>query len=230
MVDPRLERLDSVRGRLSSACRRAGRDPGDVTLVAVSKRQPLEALEALYDLGLRDFGESWIQAWRERVDALGGGRGLRWHLIGPVQTNKAKYIAKAPPALLHTVDRPALVGALAKRLDPACPLPCLLQVNIDREPQKAGALPEELDALADLVAATPALTLRGVMCIPRAAPPEASRPAFARTRALAEAVGDRIEGGPPAISMGMSGDFDVAIEEGATLVRVGTALFGPRAY
>jgi len=220
-----------IAARIEAACAAAGRPAGDVTLVAVSKRQPEALVRRLAARGQRDFGENIVQAWRERIEALADLPSLRWHLIGPVQTNKAKYVARTPPALLHTIDRTSLVAALDKHLDPAAPLPALVQVNVDREPQKSGCLPEALDALVDAVCAAPGLSFRGLMCIPRFADDaEETRPAFATLRALGERVRDRVPDRRVELSMGMSGDFEVAIAEGATLVRVGTALFGERAY
>ncbi|MEZ4268980.1 MAG: YggS family pyridoxal phosphate-dependent enzyme [Myxococcota bacterium] len=227
------QRYDAVRERIGEACRAAGRRVEDVTLVAVSKRHPDEAVRALAALGQVDFGENLVQAFEARHETL-QDLGLAWHLIGPVQTNKARHIAACRPALLHTIDRASLVDALARRLDgagPPGPLPVLIQVDIDREAQKSGCAPEDVDALADLVAASPALSLRGLMCIPRPAAVASPRAAFARMRDLLEGVADRLDAarGAPVLSMGMSDDFADAIAEGSTLVRVGTAIFGARA-
>ncbi|MCB9734928.1 MAG: YggS family pyridoxal phosphate-dependent enzyme [Deltaproteobacteria bacterium] len=221
--------LARIEARVAEACRAAGRARDEVLLLAVSKEQPLESLCALHDAGVRDFGENRVQAYVQRTMDLAARADIRWHLIGPVQTNKARFLAEHRPALLHTVDRDALVAALEKRLDAGDPpLPCLLELNVDREPQKAGVLPEGLDALADRVAASPRLALRGVMAIPAQGERDAVRAAFDRVRQAAETVRDRVSGGPPVLSMGMSGDFEDAIACGSTLVRVGTALFGPR--
>lgn len=220
------ERLQEIEERLAAACRRSGRERAEVTLVAVSKRQPDEAVRALAGLGVCDFGENLVQPWLGRIATL-GDLAARWHVIGPLQTKKARSIAAGQPFLVHTVDRPRLVAALASHWDAPEPLEVLIQVNVDREPQKAGCPPEGVGGLADLVAATPCLRLRGLMCIPR--PPAAGPPsaAFAATRRLAEAISDRASG-PLIVSMGMSSDFEEAIGAGSTLVRVGTALFGPR--
>ncbi len=223
------ERLAAVRARIASACAAAGRDPAEITLLAVSKRHPDAAVRALAAQGLVDFGENLVQAWSARLTSLPDLQ-VRWHLIGPIQTNKAKVIAAGRPHLLHTLDRPALVDALEARLT-GPPLDVLLQVNVDREPQKAGCLPEEADALADRVAASPALRLRGLMTIPRPSDEADPRPAFAALRGLGERLQDRIDpagGASPILSMGMSDDLEAAIAEGSTLVRVGTALFGSR--
>ena len=221
-------RLDQVREGVVEAARAAGRDPRGVTLVAVSKRQPDSAVLAAYRAGQRDFGENLVQAWRGRLDALGAVTPeARWHLIGALQSNKAKLVAAGRPALLHTVDRASLVDALERRLGATPPLAVLLEVNVDGEPQKAGVLPDELDALADRVARSAALSLRGLMCIPKPQPVGAPRAAFARTRELLRDIADRISG-EPVLSMGMSADYADAIAEGSTLVRVGTAVFGAR--
>ena len=228
----RLQGPAGIEERIAAACRQAGRERGDVALVAVSKEQPDDAIRAFHALGVRDFGENKVQALAGRIERLADLAGLRWHAIGPVQSNKAKDIARLRPALVHTIDRAELVHALARRLETAAgPLPCLIQVNVDREPQKAGVLPESVGALADLVAATPTLECHGLMAIPRPLD-EVGADALARSfegmRALLEDVSDRLAPGPRVLSMGMSDDFELAISHGATLVRVGTALFGPR--
>ncbi len=227
------ERYEAVRQRVAEACGAAGRPVDDVTLVAVSKRHTDEAVRAVAALGQVDFGENLVQAFEGRNRSL-QDLGLRWHLIGPVQTNKARHLAACRPALLHTIDRAALVEALSRRLDgaaPPGPLNVLIQVDIDREAQKSGCAPEDVDALVDLVSASPALRLRGLMCIPRPASVASPRAAFARTRALLDGISDRLDAtaGPAVLSMGMSDDFADAIAEGSTLVRVGTAIFGARA-
>lgn len=219
-------RYAEIQRRIAGAAQAAGRDPSEITLVAVSKRQPVSLLEELVALGHRDFGENLIQAWRSRLD-VAALEPVRWHLIGPLQTNKAKYVARTPPACLHTVDRPALIDALGARLAPEAPLDVLLQINVDREPQKAGCLPEDLDGLVDATCETPGLRFRGLMAIPRPHLAGAPVAAFEAMRSLLDSVTDRVSG-VPELSMGMSGDFEEAIGHGGTIVRVGTALFGPR--
>ncbi len=223
---PLAERLEAARTRIATACRTAGRAPNEVTLLAASKRQSDELIAAYAALGVTDFGENQVQSWQGRLERL-GDLDLRWHLIGMLQTNKAKHVAKHPPVMIHTIDRVPLVNALRTRLDPQARVDCLIEVNIDREAQKAGCDPLAIDVLADKVAEAPNLVLRGLMCIPR---PRADGPptaAFARTRELVERIGDRVKG-TPVLSMGMSGDFEAAIAEGSTMVRLGTALFGGR--
>jgi pyridoxal phosphate enzyme (YggS family) len=183
---------------------------------------------------VRDLGENRVQALSARVETFGGPP-LAWHLIGPVQTNKVRDLARLGGALamVHTVDRVALVEAFEARWDRQSPLDVCLQVNVDREATKAGCDPDALDALADRVAASPVLRLRGLMAIPAPGDATSLRRAFATLRQLSERVADRVAT-PPAglprveLSMGMSDDFPLAIAEGATLVRVGSALFGPR--
>ncbi len=220
------ERYAAVERRVEEAARRAGREADEVTLIAVSKRQPHALLTELANLGHLDFGENLIQSWRARLE-LPELADIRWHLLGPVQTNKVKFIARHPPSCLHTVDRASLIEALGARLHSDAPMDVLLQVNVDHEPQKAGCLPEDLQGLADRICETPGVTLRGLMAIPK--PPSSGPPqsAFSTLRRLAESIADRIPGSP-VLSMGMSGDFEAAIAEGSTHVRVGTAIFGPR--
>ncbi|MEC9073344.1 MAG: YggS family pyridoxal phosphate-dependent enzyme [Myxococcota bacterium] len=220
------DRYSRVCETVAEACACAGRDPADVTLVAISKRQTETSVEALLKLGHLDLGENLVQAWRERAQRF-TNTDIRWHLVGAVQTNKAKYIAASPPSLLHTVDRSSLVEALQRRIPRERPLKCLIQVNVDQEAQKAGCAPDELDRLADEVLASQSLQLCGLMCIPRPVDGQTPRAAFARTRQLLEQISDRLPRNA-ILSMGMSGDYEAAIAEGSTLVRVGTAIFGPR--
>jgi pyridoxal phosphate enzyme (YggS family) len=227
-------RLAAIEGGIADACARAGRARGEVRLVAVSKEQTEAAVAELQALGVREFGENRVQALAGRVATFGGAP-LVWHLIGPVQTNKVRDLARLEGALamVHTIDREALVEAFDARWPASRPLEVCLQVNVDREATKAGCDPDALDVLADRVAASPVLRLRGLMAIPAPGDPTSLRRAFATLRHLSERVRDRVaapSAGRPLIelSMGMSDDFPLAIAEGATLVRVGSALFGPR--
>jgi pyridoxal phosphate enzyme (YggS family) len=228
-------RLAAVQERIARAAARAGRRPEDITLVGVSKRQPAEAVAALVAAGLAHCGENFVQEAREKIPRvaalLGAGpRAPRWHFIGRLQSNKAKLAAELFD-VVEAVDRPELAHALdAHAAAAGRTLEVLLQVNVSGEAQKGGAAPEALAALARAVAALPRLRLTGLMTIPAAAErPEDVRPAFARLRELRDGL-CRDAGGLtlPELSMGMSADFEVAIEEGATIVRVGTALFGAR--
>jgi pyridoxal phosphate enzyme (YggS family) len=221
-MDP-TENYRLVHERVRAAAHRAGHA---VRLVAVSKTQPAGAVRALAALGQRAFGENYVQEALSKQREL-ADPALEWHAIGPLQSNKAREVAEHFH-WLQSLDRIKLVEPLA-RLRPAAsaPLNVLIQVNIDDESSKSGCAPDAVDALAAAIAAAPRLTLRGLMAIPAPAPPDARRAAFARMRTLFERLRDGYSG-VDTLSMGMSDDFELAIAEGATLVRVGSALFGPR--
>lgn len=226
------ERLAAVRGRIADAAVRAGRRPDEVTLVGASKRIAAERVAAAVAAGLADLGENYVQEARGKIAQVAARVPVapRWHGIGALQRNKAKE-AVGLFEMIHTVDRASLATSLARHAAAAGrALPVLLQVNLSREPQKAGAAEEELPALLAACAGLEGLAVRGLMAIPAPGPgPEATRPAFARLRALRERLRATADGRELVhLSMGMSADFEVAIEEGATIVRVGTALFGPR--
>ncbi len=211
-------RLAQVREEIARSCAAAGRDPKSVRLVAVSKTQPLDRVRAAAAAGQTLFGENYAQELREKTDALPE---LEWHFIGALQSNKAKLVV-GRAALIHTCDRAALARELSKRAAAlGATQRVLLEVNTGREPQKSGVVPEEVATLLAAVRALPALECRGLMCIP---PADADpRPHFRTLRALRDGL---LPGGE--LSMGMSADYACAIEEGATLVRVGTAIFGAR--
>ncbi|RDY67241.1 YggS family pyridoxal phosphate-dependent enzyme [Lysobacter soli] len=211
--------------QLQNAAASAGR-PGP-RLLAVSKTQDATAVAELADAGQRAFGENYVQEAAGKAAKL-AGRGLEWHLIGHLQSNKAP-VAAALFDWVQTVDRPKLVEALARhRPADRPPLNVLIQVNIDDEASKHGCQPDDVPALARTIAAEPRLCLRGLMAIPTPHPdPERRRDAFRRTHALFDAL----RAGYPTVdtlSMGMSDDYAIAIAEGATMVRIGTALFGAR--
>jgi hypothetical protein len=221
------ERLRRVSQRIAAACDRAGRDPETVRLLAVGKQHPAGALRALFELGQRAFGENRLQEALGKQEAL-ADLAMEWHFIGPVQSNKTRAIA-AHFHWVQSVDREKLLRRLSRQRPPErTPLNILLEVNIDREPQKAGLAPEQLPALAELARELPGLRLRGLMCIPAwGRADEATRTSFSAMRALYESL--RKEGHElDTLSMGMSGDLELAILEGSTMVRVGTDLFGPR--
>ena len=212
-----VENLLRVRERIREACDRARRDPVTVKLVAVSKAQPLEKVMEAFACGHAAFGENYAQELHEKADALPE---VEWHFIGALQTNKCKIVV-GHAALVHTCDRVSLARELAKRAEARNLVQrVLLEVNVGREPQKGGALPEQVDALYAAVWQMDRLRCEGLMCIPP--PDQDPRPHF---RALRE-MRDRL--GLPELSMGMTADFEVAIEEGATIVRIGTAIFGER--
>jgi pyridoxal phosphate enzyme (YggS family) len=224
-----VERLKVIRDKVEAACRRAGRDPEEVKVLGASKKQPPEKIRAAFEAGLRLVGENYVQEARDKREAL-ADLPLEWHLIGSLQTNKARLAVKLFD-MVETVDRPAIVKELAKRAEKiGRKLPVLLEVNVGGEETKAGVAPEDLFSLAELVLSLPSLELRGLMTIPPyREDSEDVRPYFAKLRGFLEELKRRFPEAPLSeLSMGMSHDFEVAIEEGATIVRVGTALFGPR--
>jgi pyridoxal phosphate enzyme (YggS family) len=212
------ERLADVRGRIGEACRRAGRDPASVTLVAVSKTRTVEECREAVAAGCAELGENYAQELRDKAPSVPAAR---WHYIGPLQRNKVKYVVGVAE-LIHGVDSPALIDELAGRAAKLQRVqPCLIQVNVAGEAQKSGCAPAALPTLIDELAAHPSLRLDGLMLIP---PLEGDpRPHFAALRELAH------RHHLAELSMGMSADYEAAVEEGATIVRVGTALFGERA-
>jgi len=221
------ERVAEVRRRIESAAQRAGRSAHSVTLLAVSKAQPVSLMRAGAALGLTDFGESYLDEALPKIAAL-QDPALTWHFIGRVQANKTRPIAAAF-AWVHAVDRLKVAERLSAQRPPeAAPLNVCLQVNLGAEASKAGVAADALPQLARAVAALPRLKLRGLMCLP---PPE-SAPArqrhwFAELRELLARLNAQ-GAGLDTLSMGMSDDFEAAILEGATVVRLGTVLFGPR--
>jgi pyridoxal phosphate enzyme (YggS family) len=217
-------RLLEVRGAVERAALRAGRDPRSVQLLAVSKAQPVQRIRAAYAAGQREFGESYAQELKAKAAELADLEALRWQFVGHLQSNKAKLVAPIV-ASVHTVDSEALGRELVKRA-PAGRMRALIEVNIGGESQKGGVAPEGTLELARALLAVPGLELTGLMCVPPAAEP--ARPAFARLRQLRDSVAAALGHPLPELSMGMSGDFEEAIQEGATIVRVGTAIFGSR--
>lgn len=226
------ERVAAVRDRMARAAERARRSPEEVTLVGVSKTHPAEAVQSAFAAGIRDFGENRVQEAEAKVAALAGFReqGLRWHLIGHLQANKARRAVTLFDRI-HSVDG---IG-LARRLDALVrdegrELPVLVQVDLAGEATKHGVPEDGLRPMLEVMAGLPALHVQGLMLIPPfAEEPERTRPYFRRLRELRDEMvaGGLLQGND--LSMGMSHDYEVAIEEGATLVRVGTALFGERA-
>jgi pyridoxal phosphate enzyme (YggS family) len=217
------ERLAAVRSRVAAACARVGRPVESVTLMAVSKLKPSELIREAYAAGQRDFGENYAQELRDKAAELAGLEGLRWHAIGPLQTNKVKYVARVASAF-HALDRLEVARELSKRREGVPPLPCYVEVNLGGEQSKSGLAPEALSPFLGEVRALKGLELVGLMALP---PPTEdavqARGYFRQLRELAR------EHGLPGLSMGTTHDFERAIEEGATIVRVGTALFGERA-
>jgi len=213
--------IEAVRAEIARACRDAGRDPAAVTLVAVSKTFPAAAIEPVIAAGQRVFGENRVQEAKAKWPALMAAHpGIELHLIGPLQSNKAKD-AVALSEAIHSVDRPSLCEALAKEIARQGKKPLLfVEINTGGEPQKAGVLPQEADAFLTACREKYGLEIAGLMCIPPFE--EAPGPHFALTAKIAKRNGLRL------LSMGMSADFATAIELGATHVRVGSAIFGTR--
>jgi pyridoxal phosphate enzyme (YggS family) len=230
------ERLAALRARIAAAARRAGRAPESVGLVGAVKRQPLERVAAAVRAGLRDLGENYVQEAQARMAALRPlldpeqAAALRWHGIGHLQRNKARD-AVACFHRIHTLDGARLASELERHAAQAGrTLPVLLQVNLSGEPSKSGVDEKELPGLLASLVELPHLCAVGLMTMPAPTEdPEEARPVFARLRALRDALREGPAGGRlEELSMGMSHDFEVAVEEGATWVRIGTALFGER--
>ncbi len=223
------ERIVAVRNRIERAARRFGRDPSAVTLVAVTKMKPVETAIDAVKAGLFDLGESRVQEARDKRPALDPK--ARIHMIGPLQTNKAKYCPTLF-SLIHSIDRRELMEALEEAgRKRETPLEGLLQINVSGEPQKSGCSPDDAEALLAYADELSWLTIRGVMTVPPMGDdPEEARPHFRRLMTLRDELAKRNwrRTTLAVVSAGMSDDFEVAIEEGATMVRVGGALFGAR--
>lgn len=219
-------RWRATAARVAAACERAGRAPAEVTIVAVSKTHPAEAVRAAAAAGARDFGENYAQELAGKLEAC-ADLGARWHFIGRLQRNKAKLVA-GRVALVHAVDSVELAQELGRRA--AAVQPILLAVNIAGEATKGGAAPAAAPALAAAISAVPGVRLDGLMTMPPPSDdPEASRGTFLALRALRDRLQQELGAPLPALSMGMSDDYEVAIACGATHVRIGTAIFGARA-
>lgn len=222
--------LERVRASIAEASARAGVPPA--RLVAVSKTQPADAVRAAYDAGQRDFGENYVQELTAKHAEVGALEGLRFHMIGPLQRNKVKDCVAAC-SVLQTVDRIELAVEIDKRAAARSgggTIDVMVQVNVGREPQKSGVLPEDAEALVEAVSKLGKLRLVGLMTVPPLEQDAAqNRPLFAALRALRDRLVARGFGPLGELSMGMSHDFEEAILEGATMVRIGTAIFGARA-
>jgi len=220
--------LQAVRARIESACHRAGRNPAEVRLLAVSKTFPADAVVEAAAEGQRAFGENYVQEGCSKVEQL-AALWLEWHFIGPLQSNKSRLVATHFD-WVHSVDRLKIAQRLSEQRAPHhAPLNICLQVNVSGEASKSGVAPGEVLDLARAVSALPQLRLRGLMAIPEPTEDEALlRSRFARLRSLRDELNDTFALGLDTLSMGMSSDLDLAIAEGATIVRVGTAIFGSR--
>jgi len=223
--------LQAVKERIARAAQLAGRDPGTISLIAVSKTHPVEAIEDALAAGQRAFGENYVQEALEKMRSLAArpeARGIEWHMIGPLQSNKTRFVAENF-AWVHSVERERIAARLAEQRPAGlAPLNVLLQVNVSGEASKSGIAPEEVAPLARSVAVLPRLRLRGLMAIPEPTHDVAlQRARFRRLRELFERL--RAEGLElDTLSMGMSDDMEAAVAEGATMLRIGTAIFGAR--
>lgn len=229
-MDTIKENLATINARLVHAAKRAGRDPREIKLVAVSKKIGRDRIQAAIDCGQLSFGENYIQEARDKIPTL--AKNLSWHFIGHLQSNKARFAAELFD-VIETVDSLKLATALNKHLtDLRKNLSILIQINIGGEHQKSGVPPAEAEKLLRVINRLPMLQVTGLMAMPPFfSDPESVRPYFRQLRQTAEELTVKKLFGPysrPELSMGMSGDFEVAIEEGATIIRIGTAIFGPR--
>jgi pyridoxal phosphate enzyme (YggS family) len=221
------ENLRGVRERIARACGRAGRDPGSVTLVAVSKTKGAADVEAAYGAGQRVFGENYVQELLQKLEALAHLEGIAWHFIGKLQRNKVRHLV-GRVEMIESVDSARLAAEIERRAgDLGRKVEVLVEVNVGGEATKGGSSADEVRAVLEAVAASRWLVCRGLMAIPPVEDdPERSRRWFVMMREMRETLGG--EKLLPELSMGMTGDFEAAIEEGATIVRVGTAIFGER--
>jgi pyridoxal phosphate enzyme, YggS family len=220
------ERIEEVYTKIEKAASKAHRKKEDIRLLAVTKTVPEDVLKEAYSLGIRLFGENKAQEFLRKYEAL-KDLDIEWHFIGALQTNKVKYL-KNKVKLIHSVDRKALVDEISKRMEH---IDILIEVNVGQESSKSGVEESHLKELTEYVLSKPNINLKGLMCIPPYfEDTEKVRPFFAKLRNLKEDLEKTFNIKLPELSMGMSHDFEVAIEEGATIVRIGTYLFGQRKY
>ena len=225
------ENLDNVLKNIADSEERSGRKKGDVTLIAVSKTKPVEMIKEVYDLGVRDFGENRVQELTEKYDKLPSD--IRWHLIGHLQTNKVKYIIDKA-YMIHSVDSLKLANEISREaVKHSVTANILIEVNVSGEESKFGVSPEDLEDLIRKISVLPAIRIRGLMTVaPYVVDSEENRQIFIKMKQFAVDITrkniDNVT--MDCLSMGMSGDYTVAVEEGATFVRVGTSIFGERNY
>ena len=225
------DQFHEIQKRVAAACLRSGREPGEVTLIAVSKTKPVEDLKEAYEAGARDFGENKVQDLLDRIETMPSD--INWHMIGHLQSNKVKYII-GKTALIHSVDSLHLAKVIeqesAKR---ECSTRILMEINIAGEESKFGVSPEEAVHLAMEIDKFPHIQLCGLMTVaPFTQDPEENRKYFCKMRKLLIDIVSKTphNSNMGVLSMGMTGDYEVAIEEGATCIRVGTGIFGSRTY
>ena len=226
------ENLEEVEEKIAKACERAGRAREEVTLIAVSKTKPVEMLQEIYDEGIRDFGENKVQELTEKYEVM--PKDMKWHMIGHLQRNKVKYIVDKV-TLIHSVDSLRLAETISREAEKkGVTVPILIEVNIAGEETKFGlSSKEEVISLTEQIAALPNLSVKGLMTVaPPAEDPEENRPFFREIRQLSVDITNKNidHVSMEILSMGMTNDYTVAIEEGATMVRVGTGIFGARDY
>ena len=225
------ENLENVLKNIADSEERSGRKKGDVTLIAVSKTKPVEMIKEVYDLGVRDFGENRVQELTEKYDKLPSD--IRWHLIGHLQTNKVKYIIDKA-YMIHSVDSLKLANEISREaVKHSVTANILIEVNVSGEESKFGVSPEDLEDLIRKISVLPAIRIRGLMTVaPYVVDSEENRQIFIKMKQFAVDITrkniDNVN--MDCLSMGMSGDYTVAVEEGATFVRVGTSIFGERNY
>ena len=225
------ENLEEVEEKIAKACERAGRAREEVTLIAVSKTKPVEMLQEIYDEGIRDFGENKVQELTEKYEVM--PKDMKWHMIGHLQRNKVKYIVDKV-ALIHSVDSLRLAETIENEAAKHnVTVPILIEVNVAQEESKFGLKTEEVLSLVESMAALPHINIKGLMTIaPYVEDPEENRGIFRQLKKLSVDIAAKNINNVnmSVLSMGMTGDYQVAIEEGATMVRVGTGIFGARLY
>ena len=225
------ENLEEVEEKIAKACERAGRAREEVTLIAVSKTKPVEMLQEIYDEGIRDFGENKVQELTEKYEVM--PKDMKWHMIGHLQRNKVKYIVDKV-ALIHSVDSLRLAETIENEAAKHnVTVPILIEVNVAQEESKFGLKTEEVLSLVESVAALPHINIKGLMTIaPYVEDPEENRGIFRQLKKLSVDIAAKNINNVnmSVLSMGMTGDYQVAVQEGATMVRVGTGIFGERNY
>lgn len=225
------ENLDDVEKKIAEACKRSGRDRSEVTLIAVSKTKPVEDLMEAYDYGIREFGENKVQEMVDKYDKM--PKDIRWHMIGHLQKNKVKYIIDKA-SLIHGVDSYELACEISRQAEKHnVTANILIEINIGSEETKFGIRADEAADLVDRISQLPCINIHGLMCIaPNVDIPEKNRQYFAQMKQLSVDITNKLSNNihMDVLSMGMTGDYEVAVEEGATMVRVGTGIFGARNY
>jgi pyridoxal phosphate enzyme (YggS family) len=226
------ENVRKIKERIERTCERVGRSPSEVKLLAATKTRSAEEIRKAYEAGIRLFGENRVQEAREKIPKLKDLKDAEWHMIGYLQTNKVKYAVELFNCI-ETVDRKKLVDEIVKKTERKGikRIKALVEVKLSPEETKSGCPPEKVEELVSYVLKFPQIELLGFMTIPPYfEDPEDARPYFRKLREIRDKMEDKFGRSFPELSMGMSNDFEVAVEEGATIVRIGTAIFGPRNY